>query len=197
MILGWLLAAVALGGCKDKEQPPAPPEPDSQIQTTELQQQRKVIATVNGTDIYLDQFDARVESQISDVQKQMPDQFKDKFLEELRKKTLGKMIIEQILSDKAEELRITVTDTDVNARISKLNEEKGMSMQDFLELLEAKDMTLTAYKQDLKKRLLLEKVIESELSNMADEQYKEAAVRYIEKLKEDADIVYTTGERVR
>ena len=159
--------------------------------------QRQIVATVNGINIYKDDFDKRVESQINPVQRQMPANFFEQYKKELDKKVLDEMVFDILLTQKAKEKGIVVTDQEIDKRINEFLQRRKMTMQNFREMQKAKGEDFGQFRDKVRQNLIFEKLVAMEYgpidvndSNDAQKKRMELAGQYIQKLKSAAKITY-------
>jgi len=101
-------------------------------------EQKQVIATVNGVSILKSDYEARVEQQISPVQRQMPANFFEQYKKELSKKVLDEMVVDILIGQKAKQKGLTVTDQEIDSRIYVIAQRQKMSLHDYRDMLKAK-----------------------------------------------------------
>ena len=107
LIISLILLVVCFVGCKKKTNPPKAeaksPNPNITQQITvdknavspnipAKAEERQIVATVNGINIYKDDFNKRVAQQINPVQRQMPANFFEQYKKELDKRVSMKQV---------------------------------------------------------------------------------------------------------
>jgi parvulin-like peptidyl-prolyl isomerase len=152
LVLSFILTVVCFVSCKKKTEPA---KPEAGGQTTEERRQRteeesdkpnvantpepkELVAAVNGVKILKSDYEARVEQHIGPVQRQMPANFFEQYKKELSKKVLDEMVVDILISQKAKEKGITVTDEEIDNRINEIAKRQKMSLQDYYDMLKAK-----------------------------------------------------------
>jgi parvulin-like peptidyl-prolyl isomerase len=217
LVVGLILAVVCFVGCKRKTEP-APSgagkadskssEPNIVQQTkvesnmlepnvTSTPEQKQIIATVNGVSILKSDYEARVEQQIGPVQRQMPANFFEQYKDQLCKKVLDEMVVDILISQKAKEKVIAVTDEEIDNRINEIAKRQKMSLQDFQDTLKAKGEDFGQFRAQVRQNLIFEKLVALDSgpidfsdSNDARQKRIELAGQYIQKLKSEAKINY-------
>jgi len=146
LIVCLVLAVVCFVGCKKKSEPAkaegksAKPNvvqqatvdsnvvsPDTSLKAGE----RQIVATVNGVNIFKDDFDKTVEQQIDKVQRQMPANFFEQYKKELDKKVLDEMIVDILLAQKVKERGVVVTEQEIDSRVNEVVQRQKMTIADF------------------------------------------------------------------
>jgi parvulin-like peptidyl-prolyl isomerase len=121
---------------------------------------RPYVASVNGSKIYLDDYQARL-----DKKKQMlstdflnqPDYMK-RFEEEV----LDSMITEKIMELRAKELNISVSEAELESKIQEIKKDYG---EDFTSLFARENVNYEKWKEDFKKEVLLQKLIKTDVND--------------------------------
>lgn len=196
----WILVFVTVFvGCDSKEDSwidsnSIEPNVAAKISVTNEMPQKNIIVSVNGVDITEDVLEEKIQAEIEKKKVPMPPAFLEKYKQELRRKILDDMIVELLLDKEVKENKIVVTLEDVDNRISQMNAENRMSMQDFLEMLDAMGEDLNEYKRDLQKRISHEKLLQVKLFNSieideedAKRYYSENSSRYQNSFEESKD----------
>jgi hypothetical protein len=157
LVVGLILAVVLFVGCKKKTEPAhsGAGKADGKSTKPNITQQatvdnnavesnvpakveaRQILATVNGVQIFKDDFDKRVEQQISPVQRQMPANFFEQYKKELDKKVLDEMIVDILLARKAKERGVVVTEQEIDSRVNEVVQRQNMPLKDFREMQKA------------------------------------------------------------
>lgn len=227
------LVAMFVVGCDSKEDDNTEVDSNSvkPNAATEIQY-NNIVVTVNGIDITEKTLKEKIQAEIEKKKVPTPPAFLARYKQELRRKLLDDMIVELLLDEKVKENKIVVSDRDVDTHIRQLNAKNRMSMNDFLEMLDAMGKDLDEYKVNLRKRLGHEKLLKVklfdsiEISEQEARKYysenpqefqgpaegdfeqvkvdiiqklyknkqKELLNEYIEKLKQEANIIYPANE---
>ena len=77
----------------------------------------------------------------------------------LRRETLERLIDDQLISDQAAELRLSVTPEQVDASIAEIKRQNNIDDKQLDDALHAQGMSMEAYRSDLKKQLLRFRVL--------------------------------------
>jgi parvulin-like peptidyl-prolyl isomerase len=214
LIVGLILSVVCFVGCKRKSEPTKAEvkstKPnvvqqvtvDSNVVSPNVPAKAdagQIVATVNGVSIFRDDFDKKVEQQISPVQRQMPAAFLEQYKKELDKKVLDEMIVDILLAGKAKEKGIVVTEQEIDGRINEVAQRQKMTLKDFREMLKAKGEDFNQFRDKVRQNLVFEKLVEAESgpiqgSDANDTQKKrmELTGQYLQKLKSAAKITYAS-----
>jgi parvulin-like peptidyl-prolyl isomerase len=116
---------------------------------------RPYVATVNGAKIYLDDYQLRLNQKMSmlskDISLNQPNYTK-RFEEEI----LDAMITEKIMYLRAQELNLSISATELEDKINEIKKDYG---EDFSNLLAQENVRYEQWKEDLKKEMLMQKLI--------------------------------------
>jgi peptidyl-prolyl cis-trans isomerase C len=150
-----------------------------------------VAVTVNGSDITEAEVDARIKPHLERLAGQMDPNVAEQYKKRLRAQALEGMITERLLDEQIKQAGIAVTDGDVNDKISEITAQKDMSMDSLKALLEAQGQSFEQFRQQMKKGLGYEKLVDRQAGDV-DVNDAEALAYYKEN-QED----YNTPEQVQ
>jgi len=147
----------------------------------------KAVATVNGEKITLGEFRER----LADALRLQEDHasLKPEESRRLREEVLNRMIDEKIMSFRAAELAISVSDDEVTKKIDEMKE--GYSQDGFYEILATQGIQYDAWKGALRTRMVMEKLIAFDVGAGISVSEKEVRAHYEAHRKE-----YTPGMKV-
>jgi parvulin-like peptidyl-prolyl isomerase len=132
----------------------------------------ETVATVNGEKITLDEFRKRLAGTLNYAGG--PSSPKPEDDDRLREGVLNQLINEKIMLSRAAELSLTVSGADIAKKIEEVKE--GYSEEGFEKVLAEQNINFDAWKRTLKKRMILEKLIDSDVNaavSVTDEEVKE------------------------
>jgi len=116
---------------------------------------RKHIATVNGERIYLDEYHQRVRAQNKQFSlKAFPDSLKKQ--EMLEEEILGSMITEKIVLQRAREINLSVSNTELDKKINDIRKDYGNI---FFNFLKAQNVRYEDWREELRKEMLFDKLV--------------------------------------
>ena len=180
LILSSTLLLVALAACKHA------PSPD-------------VMATVNGKDILRADLD-RAYSNYKATQGEAPQEPNPEQADIVRLNLLRQLIDEEILDQRAAKLNLAASDEDVNAKLTELK--APFTQEEFDKKLKQQNMTLDDLKQQIRRQLTSDKLINKEIEskiNITDADISnyynahKSQFNVIEPQDHLARIVVTTG----
>ncbi len=117
------------------------------------------VATVNGSKIYLDEYQARLKQKMPLLPKDlMLNQTNYKRVEE---ELLDGMITEKIMQLRAKELGISVSSDELDAKIKEIMKDYG---DDFANLLAQANISYDEWKSDIKKEMLIKKLVQIDVN---------------------------------
>jgi foldase protein PrsA len=133
---------------------------------------RKHVATVNGEKIYWDEYQKRLNAQKGPLS---PKTFRDtsnkrKLLEE---EILESMITEQIILQRAREIGLSVSNTELERKLIDIRKDYGIN---FFDLLIAQNVQYEDWREELRKEMLFDKLVAADVN---------ASVRVSEEEAED------------
>ncbi len=121
---------------------------------------RPYVATVNGSKIYLDDYQSLLDQKMYMVSKDFLDQpdYQKRFEEEV----LDGMITEKIMLLRAQELNISVSDVELDNKIKEIKNDYG---QDFTSLFARENVNYEKWKEDFRKEMLLQKLVDVDVNS--------------------------------
>jgi len=151
-----------------------------------------VAATVNGYNITEGDVAAKIKPQMDKMSQQLPAQMVQEYGKQLRQRALDTMVIERLLDDQVKTSNVAITDEDVNDYLGKLASKQGMSMGELKSLVEASGQDFTAMKQQTKKGLGYQKLMESQWAGKINITEADAKKFYDENPEK-----FKTAEQIR
>jgi len=195
--LGFMVLVLACG-CQQK---PETDDPNGPVIEPNVEAgsglDDSVAATVNGVEIMQDGVDAFVASNLEAL-KAKPEQFSAEFIEQRSKdmesQYVKKLVIEQLLDDEVKKQGITVSDQEVQERVTLIaeNETPKMTLQQYLQRVQASGETIAGYETKLKRQIGWDKLVENEIAGQY-EISEEEALAYFEKYPDN----FSTAELVK
>ena len=147
---------------------PAPVKDTNMLDTT--------AATVNGTKITEGQITKILNARMEQLADRIPPNMKDQYRQQMRKRIMEQLIIEEILAQKEREKNIAVSPAEMEEQISKQLAQQNLTIDEFKSLLKAYGTNYSEYEQNMIKKLMFEKLVEGEFTGKiippTDEQVK-------------------------
>jgi peptidyl-prolyl cis-trans isomerase C len=167
-----------------------PPKPDAPAETTA----DSIAVTINGVDILESQIEIEVKSQLKRMAKQVPPTFAEQYKKQLRQQTLEKIIIEELLDQMVKAEKIVVTDEDVTNQLREVasQQQPSLSLEDFKALIEAHGQSLDQVKQQIRKGLGYQKLMQAQFADRMNVTEDDARKYYSENKK-----AFETPKQVR
>ncbi|MFA5293730.1 MAG: peptidylprolyl isomerase [Phycisphaerae bacterium] len=132
--------------------------------------------SVNGTKIAEGQITKMLNARMEQLASRIPPNMKDQYSQQLRKRIVEQLVIEELLAQKERAKNIAVTQADVNEQVNKQMEAQNLTIDEFKSLLKAYGTTYSEFEANMRKKLMFEKLIEGEFAgkivNPTDEQIK-------------------------
>lgn len=171
LILVLILSAVLISGC-------------SLVKVNPERAAGQVVATVNGVEITQGQIDQRLEGFKNYYTNMDPNFFKStegkEILKNYEKQVLDGLIDYELANQKAAELNISVSQEEVDARYEEIHQVYGERL---LQYLEEEGMTVEEFKAELKREMIVSKVMEHFTSDVTVSR-DEAVKYYVENADE-------------
>jgi len=132
---------------------------------------RPYVATVNGSKIYLDDYQSRLDQKMDMVPKDIlvQPEYRKRFEEEV----LDNMITEKIMYLRAQELNISISEIELENKIKEIKKDYG---RDFTGLFAQENIKYENWKEDFKKEMLLQKLIAMDVNakiKISDDEAKD------------------------
>jgi peptidyl-prolyl cis-trans isomerase C len=159
---------------------PAPAEPVApavkEKPALDTAQSGEVAATVNGIKITEGQISKLVQARMEQLAGRIPENMRDQYSQQLRKRILEQLIIEELLTQKEKKKNIDVNQAELDKATNKMMAEQNLTVDEFKSLLKAYGTTFAEYQDNMRKKLAFEKMMESEfagkITQPTDEQKK-------------------------
>jgi len=118
--------------------------------------------------------------------KNLPDQFLDQYKKQLRQRAMDRLIVEKLLAQKVKEKNIVVSDEQVMTKLRELASQRqpSMTMDEFKKLVETYGKSFDEVKQQVRKGLAYEKLMEqqwADKTSVTDQEAKEYYDQHSEK----------------
>ena len=121
---------------------------------------RPYVATVNGSKIYLDDYQFRLDQKLDMVPKDFLDQ--PEYMKRFEEEVLDNMITEKIMYLRAQELNISVSEIELENKIKEIKKDYG---GDFTSQFAQENVKYENWKEDFKKEMLLQKLIAMDVNS--------------------------------
>lgn len=148
---------------------------------------KKYVATVNGEKIFLNDFNERLKKEL-DIMGSIPS-LKEGEIDRLKEEILNELIDEKIMLLRAEKLSLSFSNEDLKRRIEEIK--KDYPDGGFKKIFTKSGIDYDIWKEELRKRVMLEKVIHHDVNSIIMVEEDEAFAYY-----EDHSEQYISGERV-
>lgn len=200
LIANLTTAAAKKKAPKDKKEPvveskapaeqnaPAPvapaPEPNK-AQEKDAVQSDVVAVTVNGTKITEGQINKMLDARMEQLANRIPPNMKDQYRQQMRKRLVEQMVIEEILSQKEKTQNITVSQADVNEQVQEQMKAQNLTLDEFKALLKQYGTTYGEFEDNVRKKLMFEKLMEGEFAGkIKDPNEQQAKAFYDENIEQ-------------
>lgn len=170
LVLALLILSLAACG---RQEPSPPPE--------------VVVATVNGERIGLPEYEKALAEEASLARPEQP--LKPQEEDSLKGEVLNRLIDERIMLQRAREMSLTVAEGELEARIAEIKKDYGA--EGFDALFVDRGIAYPEWRSDLRRRMLLERVIVKDVNERVQVTGSEAEVHFFKNRK-----AYATAGRV-
>jgi len=147
---------------------------------------RPSVATVNGSKIYLDEYQSALEKKIHMVPKEywsQPD-----YLKRFEKEVLDTLIIEKIMYRRAQELNISVSEAELENKIQEIKKDYG---EDFTNLFQQENIDFEKWKKEFGREILLQKLIDVDVNSkikISEEEIEDYFKKHRGRYKSEARV---------
>ena len=144
-----------------------------------------IAVTVNGIDILETDINAQIDSQLERMASQMPPQYLEQYKSQMRQQVIETMIVEQLLGNEVKDKNIYITDEDVTIHLEKTgaSQQPPLSLEDIKALIEARGQNFEETKEQIKKGLSFQQLMEEEFSDQVNFTEEDARKYYDENPK--------------
>jgi parvulin-like peptidyl-prolyl isomerase len=115
---------------------------------------RPYVAVVNGSKIYLEDYRLRLNQKMTMLPKDILDQ--PDYIKRFEEEILDDMITEKIMDLRAKKLNISISAAELEDKIKEIKKDYG---EDFSNLLSQENIKYEQWKEDLKKEMLIQKLV--------------------------------------
>jgi len=120
---------------------------------------RSYVATVNGSKIYLDDYQDRIDKRLRLVPENLLNQ--PDYMKKFEEEVLDGMITDKIMYLRAEELGISVSNSELEDKIKEIKKDYG---EDFTGLFTEGKINYEKWKEEFKNELLLQRLVEKDVN---------------------------------
>ena len=147
---------------------------------------RPYAATVNGSKIYLDDYQARLDKKMQ----MLPKDFQDRpdYMKRFDDEVLDSMISEKIMHLRAQELNISVSESELENKINEFKKDYG---EDFTSLFAQQNIDYEKWKEEFKGEMLLQKLIAIDVNariKISEDEIKDYFNEHRSNFKTDARV---------
>ena len=145
-----------------------------------------VVAHVNGQDVTKEDLEKMIRAAESNMGIPIPSERRDDILRRL----LDALVVQTLLEQEAKARGLTATDADVDARLRDVRQ-RFQTQVEFDEALKERGATLDSFRQDVRRDVVADKVIDAELSAVpgpSDEDAKDFYTKNPDKFTEEESI---------
>jgi peptidyl-prolyl cis-trans isomerase SurA len=127
----------------------------------------RILVRVNSRIITQSQLDNRIDQASKEANQPLPSDAAK--VDELRRGAMEELVNEALLEDRAHDLDILTSDSDVEDQIKRLKEQNNVSTdEDFVKALAGSGLTLDRLREQLKRTLIVQRVVGREVNSKVD-----------------------------
>ena len=119
----------------------------------------KIVAVVGGDIILKSEMEERARPFLGEAERESDPKIKEKKRQTILREVLERMIDEQLILQQASDLKVTVTQDDIDKAVEDIRRQNNINQEQLVEALKEQGMTLPGYRQDLKRQITRLKVI--------------------------------------
>ncbi|MCD4830547.1 MAG: peptidylprolyl isomerase [Anaerohalosphaeraceae bacterium] len=159
---------------EEVKKPAAEPVAPAEVEVEAIADANAVM--VNGEAIKEAAIAKMFDKQLAQVASRMPPNMIEQYKGRIRKQVIEQMVIERILEQKIAAKNLTASDEEVQKEIDAQLVSQKLSMDDFKALLQAYGKNFDEYKENIKKKVMFDKLLTAELGEtetVSEEKAKE------------------------
>jgi hypothetical protein len=157
-----------------------------------------VVLTVNGIKITEGRIDKMLAPKMKQAAGRVPENMVSQYRQKMRKQVIEILIIESVLAERGKEMNITVSEAELADQINKQLAEQNTNIDEFKLLLRGYGVDYADYQENMRKRIVFEKLMEIEFAdkrktsaNEITDSLKEQIVKdYVSNIKATADVKF-------
>ena len=119
----------------------------------------KIVAVVGGDIILQSEMEERARPFLGEAERETDTKIKEKKRQTILREVLERQIDEQLILQQAADLKVTVTQDDVDKAVDDIKKQNNINQDQLVEALKEQGMTMSSYRQDLKRQITRIKVI--------------------------------------
>jgi peptidyl-prolyl cis-trans isomerase SurA len=119
----------------------------------------KIVAVVGSDIILQSEMEERAKPYLGEAERETDPKIKEKKRQTILREVLERMIDEQLILQQAGDLKVTVTQDDIDKAVEDIKTQNHINQEQLTEALKEQGMTLPSYRQDLKRQITRIKVI--------------------------------------
>jgi parvulin-like peptidyl-prolyl isomerase len=116
-----------------------------------------------------------------------------KYKQQMRSQAIEQFIIETMLTEKEKAQKITVSEAEITGTINEQASQQNLSLDKFKSVLKSYGIEYSEYQEDMKKRLMFEKLMEKEfigkIKRPTDKEIKTYYEENIQQFTKDSSII--------
>ena len=119
----------------------------------------KIVAVVGNDIILQSEMEERAKPYLGEAEREVDPKVKEKKRQTILREVLERMIDEQLILQQAGDLKVTVTQDDIDKAVDDIKQQNHINQDQLVEALKEQGMSLPSYRQDLKRQITRIKVI--------------------------------------
>jgi peptidyl-prolyl cis-trans isomerase C len=140
-----------------------------------------VVVTVNGKEITEAQIGAMLDPRMQQMAGRIPENMIPQYRQQIRKHVIEQLVVEELLAQKEKQSNIDVNQSELDQGINKQIAEQNLTMDEFKALLKAYSTNFSDYQQNMRKKLMFEKLVEAEIAGKVQKPTDEQAKTYYDE----------------
>ena len=136
----------------------------SKVEEKDANQLQTVAVTVNGTVITEGRIEEILKPRMEQMAGRVSDGMMPQYRQQIRKRIIDQLVVEELLAQKEKQKNIDVNQSELDQQINKQITEQNLTIDEFKALLKAYGTNFSNYQQDVRKRLMFEKLVETEFA---------------------------------
>ena len=137
-----------------------------------------VAITVDGVKVTEGQIETLLAPQMKQMAGRVPAEMMGQYKQQMRKRALEQMIIETVLTQKEKEKNITANEEELKVQIDKQIAQQNLNLDEFKTLLKSYGVEYSQFEDNMRKRMMFEKLMEMEFADKIKSPTDEEAKAY-------------------
>lgn len=143
-----------------------------------------VAITVNGKKITEGQINKILDAKMQQLANRIPPNMQQQYRQQMRKRVVEQLTIEEILSEKEKQKNITASQQELDEEVNKQMKTQNLTLDEFKALLKQYGTNFADFQDNMRKKIMFEKLMESEFAGKVQKSTDEQVKAFYEENKQ-------------